>query len=246
MYNILVKKIILFTLISLSSFALPKKVVLGTFLIPGYVQSSTKGEFVEIVKKIEKELGIEIEIRVLPAKRAVLSFNNGEIDGYFPSLDYYNEDLEINKTSAFYYKKDFLFHRIGDSPDIDNKKICLTSGYAYSKKILENKTLKFIYAKEQSKCLMMLSRKRVDGFISEGPSGLTALKRLSLRNIKMSSKLISSMDVYFAIKNGNEGQAIAKEFSKAINKLKEARELERIFSNANKDLKRKLSKTTMN
>lgn len=242
----LVKKIIIYTLLTLSSFALPKKVVLGTFLIPGYVQSSTKGEFVEIVKKIEKELGIEIEIRVFPAKRAVLSFNSGEIDGYFPSLDYYNEKLDINKTRAFYYKKDFLFHRIGDSPNIDNKKICLTSGYAYSKKILENKTLKFIFGKEQSNCLMMLSRKRVDGFISEGSSGLTALKKLALRNIKMSTKLISSMDVYFAIKKGKEGQIIAKGFSKAINKLKRAGELERIFSTANKDLKRTISKTTMN
>ncbi len=54
MYNSPMKKIIIYTLLTLSSFALPKKVVLGTFLIPGYVQSSTEGEFVEIVKKLKK------------------------------------------------------------------------------------------------------------------------------------------------------------------------------------------------
>ena len=74
-------------LFSSPSFA-RKKLVLGTFLIPRYVQSPKKGEFIKLTKKIAGMTGYDVEIIVFPPKRTLrnLKIKKIGINEHFKSI----------------------------------------------------------------------------------------------------------------------------------------------------------------
>jgi len=214
-----------------------KTIVLGTYKIPRYVKSHDKGEFITLVKKIAQETGLKIKIEVYPPKRTLKLFNQGDLDGYFPSLDILNSK-KVSKSRPYYYKKDFLFYEKGKPIDsLGNKEICLTNGYPYGKNILTKKDVNFHFSGSDEACLEMVQRKRVHGFICEGLTGVAAINKLKLGVIEAKQEPLSTMPVYFAFQNNKEGQKLSQSFTKELTKLQNSGELSNLFKKAKNSVK---------
>ena len=215
-------KILIFILLSLSPHIVAKeKVRLATFLVPRYVKSENSGEFITLVKRLGELSGYEVIIKVLPPKRALQKFSEGDFDGYFPGVDAISP-LNIYKTSDFYIKEDFIFQMKGkDYRKLKNPKVCLTSGYPYAKEVLSNTAWSIHYAKSDSKCLELLSINRVQAFIGEEYTALAALGDLNLSNKVTYNRFspISTQSVYFAFSETKRGKNISQKFDKALKQM---------------------------
>ncbi|WP_127717241.1 ABC transporter substrate-binding protein [Halobacteriovorax sp. HLS] len=199
-----------------------EKLVLGTFIIPRYIQSSTKGEFIELTKEISKLSNMDIEIKILPPKRTLLAFTQNEIDGYFPALDALQHG-KVNKTSDFYIKEDFIFERkLSSYKKLKTKvRVCLTRGYPYHRKVLNNKDWVISYASSDENCIELVNLNRADIFIGEEITGLAAIKNLNLSNKITYNKFtpISEQSVYFAFPDNEVGKKRSAAFDKALKKI---------------------------
>lgn len=222
-------------MMSYSSFA--KTIVLGTYKIPQYVRSHDRGEFIKLARTLAERNGINLKIVVYPPRRTLQFFNNKQIDGYFPSLDILNKG-KVSKSRNYYYKKDFLFFdKNTPISAIKGKKICLTGGYPYAPSILNAKDVDYHFAGSDDSCLEMVKRGRVDGFVCEGLTGVAAINKLGLKDIKVNQNPLSTLPVYFAFQNSNEGRALAKLFSKEIRKMEKSGELSKLFTEAKNRVK---------
>lgn len=226
-----------FTIVSIFSLNIQAAEVIGTFEIPQFVQSSKKGNFINLVKKIEKRSGENFVISVRPSKRVLANFNHQNIIGYFPALDVDERERSYN-SSPFYYKKDLFFYRKGENSNIKKaKKICLTRGYPYADFVSKLKGVEIFYSDSDSSCLKMLNLGRVDGFVCEAMSGFSALKKLKLSKITANKKPLSSMKVYFSFVRNKRGKYLADIFTKELKKMRSSGELVKIFETVRKDIR---------
>lgn len=231
---------ILFSLIFVLSFshlAVADSCKFVTFPIPLMVESSDKGVFIELTKEIGKRSGLDISIEVLPAKRAAHEFTSAKFDGFFPGLDImFNQETSTSK--EIYIKQDFAFTiegkgLIGTVKDLEGKKIGITSGYPYAKKIITNKSLTFETAKNDINNMKKLSAGRIDVFIVEEKSGLKALDLSGVTNIAYpKSKPLSKQKVYYAFQPDSKGKQFASKVSEALLSMKKDGTFGKIMSKA--------------
>ncbi len=228
-------KALLLLFFALKSFS-AYEITLGTFLIPKYVTSDTEGEFIRLVKMIEKDSGVKINIKILPPARTRLLFLKGELDGYFPSLDIFGDE-DIIKTKPFYYKKDYLFHLSTQKiTKLKNKDICLTNGYAYAKDITNDKSVRFHYASSDLSCFKMLLKKRVDATICEGITGVNSINELNTKSISVNPTPLYTNPVYFAFQKSKKGENLVKLFNQSLSKKKKNSTLKNLFKDARKSV----------
>jgi polar amino acid transport system substrate-binding protein len=218
-------------LISNISFS-KEKIVLGTFIIPRYVQSTEKGEFIELVKELSSLSGYEVEIKIFPPKRTLKAFKDKSVDGYFPALDALGHG-KVSKTSDFYVKEDFIFERVKDSYTKMREipKACLTRGYPYHKEVLESKKWKIMYAASDEDCIELLNLKRADLFIGEEITGLAAIETLKLEKKITYNKYtpISEQNVYFAFHDNKLGHKKSLKFDKALKSIIMSGKYDKLF-----------------
>lgn len=200
-----------------------EKIILGTFLIPKYVQSKTRGEFIDLTKTLSKKIGLDVKFIIYPPKRTIREFNFNKLDGYFPAVGSYNES-KIEKTSDFYIKEDFIFERTNDGyKKVKNKKpkLCLTAGYPYTKSVLNSPDWEIFYANSDETCIELLIRKRADLFIGEEITGLAAIKNLKLEGKVIHDKYspVSTQNVYYAFKKSKKGKELSEKFDKALKEI---------------------------
>ncbi|MCD4674800.1 MAG: transporter substrate-binding domain-containing protein [Desulfobacula sp.] len=212
-------------ILSFPGFAAGESCKLVTFPIPLMVESSNKGVFIELTKKIGEKSNLDISIQVLPAKRAVNEFKNNKFDGIFPGLDILF-DQEISPSTEISIKEDFAFTR-KESPfittiqDLAGKKIGITLGYPYAKQIIANKSLNLENSKNDVLNMKKLSAGRIDVFIVEEKSGLKALDFSGVSNIVYpAGKSLSKQKVYYAFQPDSTGKQFASKISKALLSMK--------------------------
>ncbi|OUR96965.1 hypothetical protein A9Q84_11555 [Halobacteriovorax marinus] len=208
-----------------------EKVILGTFLIPRYVQSTKRGEFIELVRALSLKTKVEVELIIYPPKRTVREFVFQKLDGYFPALDTFKHG-EIERTSNFYVKEDFIFERVNDSYKLQKKpKLCLTSGYSYSKDLIKNPKWETLYAPSDETCFKLLLRKRADLFIGEEVTSVAVIESLNLHKLITYNKFspVSSQKVYFAFSKSKRGKELSNKFDKALKDLIMDGTYDRIF-----------------
>ncbi|EQC45321.1 ABC transporter substrate-binding protein [Bacteriovorax sp. Seq25_V] len=222
----------LLILFSLSVFA-REKITLGTFNIPEFVTSKDSGAFVDLVREIGNRLDLDIEIVLRPPRRTLSSFASEQLDGYFPALDGFNQNLKTSDTTPFYYKKDFFFS-YEEVKNLKGKTVCLTAGYPYEKSLLENKELNLIYTHSDQTCLQMLIKKRADFFVCELHSGVAALRDSGIREIHIFPQAISKLDVFFSFQDSIKGRRLSKLFSAEINRMRKDKKLSNFFEKSTK------------
>lgn len=216
-------------LISFPSFGKASKsapvIKIGSYKIPKYVRNKNEGTFVELVSKVAKRANLKIQVEVFPPKRTVHNFAQGKLQGYFPALDVLNPG-PVNKSTPFYYKKDYLFSLKGTSRK--KKRLCLTTGYPYDLKSL-GKRFDLVYSSSDETCFKMLKKDRADFFLCELHTGLKAARNLELKNFEVDPNFISSMPVYVAFSGDKKGKKFAELFSAEISKMRESGELSKMF-----------------
>lgn len=231
-------RLLLFLLIAQSAFA--QKIKLVSYKIPDYVLSKDQGTFITLAKDILKESKYSYDIELFPPKRAVLNFELGKVDGYFPSLDVLNKGA-VQKTEPFYYKRDYLFSLREMPKDLlrSNKKlkICVTNGYPYDIKKLKVK-YELLKSASDEVCFEILKKKRADYFLCELHTGITAAQNTGVRNYFIHPEPISILSAYFAFQNNPRGKELATSFSEVIKKMKKDGRLSKYFSSSVERIKK--------
>lgn len=217
---------ILLAIISIPVTASAEGLVLGTYKIPGLVESDSKGAFVDIALEIQKRSGQEFSIEIGPPKRVFNNFKIGKIFGYFPALDA-KLPKEAAKTEHFFLKNTFVFVKKGSpyistTKGLEGKRVGLTEGFSYSADILDNPAIQKDYAKGVKNNLKKLAVGRIDAFVCDAILALREIKAESITNVDYDSKSpISSLPAFFAFQPDEAGRAMAEKFTKAIQSMKQ-------------------------
>jgi polar amino acid transport system substrate-binding protein len=220
--------ILLVVLISMIGFTLQagaQTIKVTTMAIPGLVVSTTEGLFVELYLETAKRAGVEVDMDIVPVKRARHLFATGKVDSFFPALDA-SLDADASK-AVFYIKKIFSFVNDGspvltDIGQLEGKKVCLTSGFTYPKKLTQNENIKLDEAGDPVQSIKKLKAGRCDCFVADPKVGIGALKKSGVEGVVWDpEKPLAEMDVYFAFQTDDAGKDLADRFTKALASMKE-------------------------
>lgn len=210
--------------------------VLGTFTIPKMVESEEKGLFIDVVREIETRIGQQFTIKILSPKRTIKAFEDGEIFGFFPGTEGRVRQIKNVVTSlVFYVKRDLIFSKKGVSltsiEALEGKKVGVTSGYIYAQELMSNPNITFVKSDSDAISMKNLAIGRLDAFVVEEFSGLTALEDCDCADDVTydPTAVIASQAVSFAFQATEQGRALAEEFSMAIREMKHDGSLQRIL-----------------
>ena len=199
--------------------AQPVKVV--TFPIPLMVESADKGVFIELVKLLGARAGKQLDIQVLPTKRAVETFLSGQADCFLPALDVMFPS-PVEASSEMYSKIDFAFVRKGDKvpktiAELEGKTVGITLGYPYVKELTDNPKIKIEVSESDVVNMKKLASGRIDLFVVEEQSGKTAMTESGVEGIVYDpASPLSSQKVYLAFQKNAAGKLLAGQFSAAL------------------------------
>ncbi|QDG77536.1 ABC transporter substrate-binding protein [Labrenzia sp. PHM005] len=208
----------------------PRKLRIGTFVIPLMVVDEENGIFIELTNEILKRANLEADIILMPPKRTLLYFSTKDVDVIFPALDvFFATGVKYTKpTEIFYEKEDFVFTRKGEEllrivPELEEKYVGITRGYAYAPELMENRFIHIERANTDEQNAHKLITGRMDAFVVEEHSGLKAFKNTGLEDKVQydPNTPLSRQDVFYAFQGSNEGQALAVRFSDALRSMKE-------------------------
>ncbi|MCG8633748.1 MAG: transporter substrate-binding domain-containing protein [Desulfobacterales bacterium] len=209
-----------------------------TMPIPGLVVSETEGIFVKLYLETAKRAGVEVDLEVLPVKRARHLFETGKADSFFPALD---ASLGVDAAKAvFYIKKIFSFVNEGnpiltDIEQLEGKKVCLTRGFTYPRKLTLNENIKLDEATDPVQSIKKLKAGRCDCFVADPKVGTGALEKSGAEGVTWDpEKPLAEMDVYFAFKTDEAGNGLADGFTKALASMKEDGTFKTIMSGGKK------------
>ncbi|MBT4519624.1 MAG: transporter substrate-binding domain-containing protein [Halieaceae bacterium] len=222
--------LILFTPLVLPS----DKVSLAAVLIPSMIEKDGSGLFMELTNEISRRSEIQFDITFVPARRAIMLFKSGKVDGTFPMSP--NEPGIIGYDSIpFYIRRDFAFVDISNTPpksvrELENKDVLINRQYGYDKTLLANPRITFIYGSDDVSSMNMLSHHRADVFIVEEHSGLEAKRQTGVKNVVYDpSNPIFSKPVYYIFQRNKPGEQLELKISAAINSIIEDGTYLRLF-----------------
>lgn len=206
-----------------------RKIRIGTFPVPLMVIDSETGVFIEQTREILKRANLNAEIVVLPPKRTILYFSTKDVDVIFPALDvFFATGINYTKPSEiFYVKEDFVFTRKGEEllriiPELEEKYVGITRGYPYAPELMDNRFINLELANTDELNAHKLITGRMDAFVVEEYSGLTAFKNTGLLDKVQydPDTPLSRQDVFYAFQNTDDGRSLSEAFSNALRSMK--------------------------
>jgi len=221
--------LIVFCLFIPYSFGEVEIVKFGTFPVPHLVLDENHGNFIELTRTIAQRAHLDIEITVTPPKRARFNFGEKKIDILFPAVDHFfsPEHQPIKSDEPLYIKKNYAFTRKGEPlirtiKEMEGKRVGITLGYPYAKKLTDNHLVELDMAKSDEINVSKLIAKRIDAFVVEEVSGLKAFQSKGVMDqIQYDpSSPTSKMNVYYAFQNTGKGKKLAKIVSKVLGEMK--------------------------
>jgi polar amino acid transport system substrate-binding protein len=203
---------------------------IGTFPIPLMVIDKDNGVFIELTKTIAERAGLQVEITVIPPKRAINDFSEKQMDVLFPALDvnFSPEKMPLKSSELIYVKKDFVFTPKGSAllatlKDLEGKTVGITLGYPYVRELTENPLIRIESAQSDELSAKMLEAGRTQAFVVEEKSGLKAFENTGLKDkIQYDpSRPLSQQDVYYAFQKDEKGENLDRIFSKTLAEMKQ-------------------------
>lgn len=204
------------------------QIAVAGFPIPGHIESSTKGHFVELTLAIAKEAQLDVSIQIYPPPRAIEGFMQGRSQVLFPALDIFfaDDQKRVRTKGSFNCKEDFVFTRKGSPAlrtldDLKGKRVGLTQGYPYVKEVTERKDIAYETALTDEANVEKLMKGRLDAFVVEKSSGTRAFQKVdAFADMQVDyKKPVSRQDVYWAFQDTDEGRALARKFDAALTRL---------------------------
>lgn len=202
-------------------------------------KGNAQGIAVEIVKKIMKDLGHKLEIKVLPWPRALAMVKSGNADAIFTAyknpereqfLDYSREIL-IPQIVYFYALKGHKHKFTGNMEDVKNLKIGVTSTISYGRNFDNYKdNLNIEQASTFDGNLKKLLTKRIDLLPSNIYVGDYTIKKQRLTNkIVKLPVAIEEIPSYIAFSKVNNLRNLRDQFDNKIRAIKKNKTFDKIL-----------------
>ncbi len=202
-----------------------KSITLALYPIPVMVVDANTGVFVDLAKELAKRAHITVSIDVVPPKRAVDSFEHGDVDALLPALEVLLSKPYV-PSDPIYVKRDFVFaksdHPVWTTVDtLAGKRVGITLGYPYANEIVNSTTFSLESAATDEINFAKLDAGRIDAFVVEEKTGLGALRAAGLKGITYDPAVpVSQQNVFFAFQDSPEGHSLAAAFSAALATMK--------------------------
>lgn len=210
--------------------AAPPTLQVGTFAVPVHVESAEKGLLIDLVREVARTADIDIQIHVVPPRRAVSGLQTGTYAMLFPALDVmFPAGAPIVRSSeAIECKEDFVFTRKGDKllrtlADLKGKRVGITRGYPYARELSEgNQDFTLEGAVSDESNIGKLVAGHIDAFVVDEKTGLEEFRRLGMTDRMQYDRHlpVSRQEVYYAFGNSPESPELARRFSEALAQLK--------------------------
>lgn len=195
-----------------------------SYHIPLLADDAEHGAFILLFREAARRAGVRYTMEMLPAKRAMRFFEDGEAMGIVPAL---RTTLEKDAalTRQIFNKKIHAFVRKG-SPvlrsikELAGKRVGLTRGFSYPRSITKNKRILLDYADTTEGSLKKLADGRVDVVVADGYTAFYAMKELSLDDLVFDlSAVLNEQPVFIAFQKTPEGRELAERISWAIDTM---------------------------
>lgn len=202
---------------------------IASYYIPGLVIDKNEGQFVKLHHEIFRRLKLSGDFQMLPARRAQLSFERGELDSYFPELWENVPEPKDNYvvSDPFWYKKVIMYSlkssAIKDLTDMYGKTAGAVRGYSYGDEITREKRFNILYNHNDDMNVKMLLGGRIDAIFGDNASTSSAVKN----NVDGGAiyydlnKPIAVLDVFYICHNNAKGVALCGNISRVIRQLKQ-------------------------
>lgn len=225
----------MFLLLCVTCSAVSKPIVIGSYLIPGLIESTSTGRLIELLKDIEQITHLEFEVKLYPTKRVQLMFQQGQLSAYFPELEA-QRSFPSCRTAAFMEKKIVVFNRLSepmitDIKQLKGKRVGAVRGFSYGKNITHNPDLTIEWVSNDEVNLKKLQARRIDAFVGDLSSSINAIKMLQLDN-EVHYNLaqpINELDVFFMFQQDSQLGAVCNQVNEAILRLKQQGKLDDLF-----------------
>ncbi len=207
-----------------------EKLIFGTHLIPRMVVDAHSGVFIELTRTLADRSKLEIEIVVIPPKRAIAYFQDQRFDVLFPGMDVYFPPghLPVKSEELITVKCDFVFTKKGTPmlttiDDLRGKRVGITLGYPYTRELLDNPHIIFDKAPSDEINTKKLIAGRIDAFVVEERTGTQAFLNTGLQEMVQYDKAapISEQEVYYAFQDTEKGRQLAHLITQALREMKE-------------------------
>ena len=190
----------------------------------------------EILKKAYGHMGITVEIRDMPGKRALKESSAGRIDGevqrvfaigeYYPSLLRVATPIGYIEPSVFSNKFNF---QVTDCNALKNYSIGVVRGITYAKKCTSGMPDVHVFNSPR-KLLQLLNAGRLDIAIMSKKNGLWFKKQLGMTSIHLLSPSLKRLPLYHYLNKKNEKFVI--KIDKVLQEMQSTGELQRIQDSA--------------
>ncbi len=203
-------------------------------------QGAVTGIATRIVRAVFSDLGIDIDIEILPWPRALQYLEHGQADGVFtifrnPRREQYllyPDQPLIVQTISLYANNDSPVQFSGQLAELQPYRIGITRAVSYGRRFdrAARETLSGITVvnDEESK-FMLLARRRVDLVVSSTGIADFYLNRLGLQDqISRIPVVIERVPSYLAFSRKSSGNRLMKQFEAALQRLKQSGRYEQI------------------
>ncbi len=191
-----------------------------------------KGINVDVMKAIEIETGIEIEMRPMKwedAKKALLS---GEVDAIQGMIRTDEREKYFDFSEAYQISSQVIFVPSGSNDiaglsDLKGKAVGLQKGDVNQELVVRVKGVRWLCFENQKEALEALLAGKVDAVLGNKATGIYDLQRLKrIREVKIVGETLSINEYGVAVRNGDGAKLIL--INKGIEALKRNGTLEKI------------------
>lgn len=197
---------------------------IAAFPIPGAIISETSGVFIDLVRECARRQGIEVRILVFPARRALVSFRSGQVDGLLPATEqvlHGRDEIPYYRTVSFVEKKDYIFslQSRDTAPyrsleDLRGKVVGLSAGAPFPAEKLQNNDIRAQITGTTLQNLRMLTAGRIDGYIADQRTVLPLLAKEGVDNIVYDAGApVHRQEGFLAFRRTPQGEDLAARFS---------------------------------
>lgn len=220
---------------SVSVVAVAETVRLGTFHIPLLVESKDTVLFVEVAKRVAQDVGVDLDIVLLPTHRTREAFAQGELDGFFPALSN-TLTVPYNATVPYSTKRIYAYTRkdeplVRSAQDLTGRQVGYTDGFTYPDSLLSVPGATYQTANTDPQNLRKLLAGRIDVFLAEQQSAKAGISQVKGEGIIVhdDARPLAVFPIFFAFQPNDRGRDLAGRFTAAIRSLNERGEISRIM-----------------
>lgn len=195
---------------------------LGSYYIPGLVESSEKGSLIDLLDDIAEQANLSIDVRFLPTKRIQKQFAEKELIGYFPELEEHapkdacqSEPIGAKSIHAFWRKGDTAPETV---TGLEDHSVGIVAGYSYGKAVMQNDRIFKEIAANDDLNLRKLLAGRIDFIIGDERSTVAAIKKAGAEDkIEWQpGKPITTLPFFFLFQNTAQGRQYCDIFSRIM------------------------------